>query len=736
MIFYILNSNQEIVETIQSPDTDGLGGITALKAIVDEKLDTYELLEVVVPADADGLEKISENMTLIFEDISGWREYYIYEIEDEDGSSFTTSIRAELGSSELMDDIMEESLRGVSRAPETVLGAILKDTRYSVGHVDSSINTQDFNIDTEYMNILELLNEYAGVFGAELRFSYQVDGNKVINRFVNVYKTYGEYRGKVFEIDRDMTSINRTVNTELIKTTIIPYSQEIEVENEDSNAPKETCRIDITDLEWSKALGDPVNKPKGQNYLVNEEVLNTWGTLNPDGTRRHKKISMEFDLDNAEAIASMAWVQLGRYAQPRVNYEVDGIDLYAMTRDPDLEHEKILLGDTLGVKDHYFAKPVNIQTRLVELERDLFDSRNNQYTFGTSKQLFSANASADKAEEMIKDVEELIKNMEDFQTSVDGSTKVFRGSNTPVDPTEGDLWFRPHPVKQGHTQMLLYTGVSWSIEADSSDLEDASRLKFGIIDGAEINVINLIADNITGGQLKLEDGIEITNKGQKILSVNSAGEVEMNISKMKINAVDLEEQLDKINEKADIEATNAINEQLGGFITKETNDEKLGEITTALNDYLALVDQTRSSVYGLVDDDGNPILDEDGEPIQEGVAKEVEKLLDRAVAIEHELGQLSETWSFDVSQITMAEEGMFVGSRDSDMGILIAPDRIVNGELVKAGIYFMDGGNTIAFISGQMMQINRGIFVQSATIGEHKIETIAGGHTIFSWKPS
>ena len=53
MIFYILNQNQEIVETIQSPETDVIGGITALEGVVFEKLSSYELMELVLPGKAD-----------------------------------------------------------------------------------------------------------------------------------------------------------------------------------------------------------------------------------------------------------------------------------------------------------------------------------------------------------------------------------------------------------------------------------------------------------------------------------------------------------------------------------------------------------------------------------------------------------------------------------------------------------------------------------------------------------
>src|SRR5699024_9450642 len=172
---------------------------------------------------------------------------------------------------------------------------------------------QPLNVDTNYMNVLEALNEYATKYGAESRFRYEVDGNKVVRRYVDAYKQCGEYKGKIFEIDRDMTSVKRTVNTELIKTTIIPYSKELEKEYPEGEEPetKETYRIGIEDIEWKKSNGDPADKPLGQNYLVDPVALERWGKLNSDGTRRHKKIPMEFDFDNAEAIINMAWVQLG-----------------------------------------------------------------------------------------------------------------------------------------------------------------------------------------------------------------------------------------------------------------------------------------------------------------------------------------------------------------------------------------------------------------------------------------
>lgn len=710
MIFYVLNKDDVLVETIQSPDESGVAGITAIQGVVEEKLSTYELIELIIPADSDGLEDIEEEMAVVFKDISGWREYIIYEIEDIDGDSLETSIRAELSSSELIDEVIERDIRGISNNPTRNLEEILDNTRWLAGQVDSSLYSQPFNVDTNYMNVLEALNEYATRYGAEIRFRYEVDGNKVVRRYVDVYKQFGEYKGKIFEIDRDMTSVKRTVNTELIKTTIIPYSKELEKEYPEGEEPetKETYRIGIEDIEWKKSNGDPVDKPLGQNYLVDPLALEKWGKLNADGSRRHKKIPMEFDFDNTEAIISMAWVQLGRYTQPRVYYEVSAIDLYAMTGDEDLKHEQILLGDTGGVKDHYFSNPLEIQTRLVEVKRDLFDPRNNDYVFGDPRTIFSANASVEIAEEVAKDIEDVITRIENAQTSIDGKTKVFRGSEVPVNPEENNIWFRPHPSKQGHTQMMLFNGANWEIHVDSSDLEDAGRLTFGTIDGANINVINLIADNISGGQLKLENGIEITHKGTPILKVNNSGEVEMNISKMTINALDVEEELERYQEEIDKKAsTDTVDEtqtSLNDLETKVAKKEDLGDIINALND---IAEDIKAD-----------------EEVSEEISKKVENILERVPLIEQNLEDRSHQWNFIDSYISLSDDGMLIKDSSGSSGILIN----------EKAIAFIDSNNEpVADITNDRMRINRGIFVDSVRVGQHEEYNMGNGHTITTW---
>lgn len=66
--------------------------------------------------------------------------------------------------------------------------------------------------------------------------------------------------------------------------------------------------------------------------------------------------------------------------------------------------------------------------------------------------------------------------------------------------------------------------------------------------------------------------------------------------------------------------------------------------------------------------------------------------------------------------ITESDEGIYIANGSSSTGILIASDRIS----------FMSNNIEVAYISNQTMQINHGIFVQSATIANFKFEAIPG----------
>lgn len=88
----------------------------------------------------------------------------------------------------------------------------------------------------------------------------------------------------------------------------------------------------------------------------------------------------------------------------------------------------------------------------------------------------------------------------------------------------------------------------------------------------------------------------------------------------------------------------------------------------------------------------------------------------RTALVEMLAGDNKMVTDFINTVITESEEGIYISNKNSKTGILIASDRIS----------FMDNDTEVAYISNQTMQINHGIFVESATIADFKFEKIPG----------
>ncbi|MEB6213505.1 phage tail protein [Enterococcus casseliflavus] len=467
MNFYIQDKLENQVAILSS---DEVGEHTPInQAILEEKVASYEELSISVRADFEDSKYLENGNIIIFKDLKGWREHFIIDVEDIDSeATVSRTATTELSSSELIDEIIEINYQGISSSPENVLHSLLVGTRWSVGMVDESIYNKPFKTNTENMNVLEAIYELADEYSCEPHFSYEVSNGKISARKVNLYKEFGQDSGKRFEADKDITEIKRISNTENIKTAIIPYGAD--KTERDAEADEDTIikGITIEGVEWSVENGDPVDKPLGQKWLGDPRALETWGRVNIDGSKRHRKISMQIDVDTPEQLISMAWVQLNRYVTPSVTYETKAFDLYALTQDEDYLHEAVSLGDKVVVIDKYFSSPITVKTRVVEAKRDLLDPLNNDYTFGVSQPTISTKDSQDAVKDIQNEIGVIKEVLAGTQLNADGKTTTFRGSDTPVGASKGDIWFRPHPTVTGERQMLVFNGTTWDLEIDTS----------------------------------------------------------------------------------------------------------------------------------------------------------------------------------------------------------------------------------------------------------------------------
>lgn len=91
--------------------------------------------------------------------------------------------------------------------------------------------------------------------------------------------------------------------------------------------------------------------------------------------------------------------------------------------------------------------------------------------------------------------------------------------------------------------------------------------------------------------------------------------------------------------------------------------------------------------------------------------QDINSVDDRTTIVEGFYDEMKVKWNFIDESFTFSEEGMFISNKQSKMAIQVTSDKIV----------FWDNNVDVAFITGEVLNIQKGVFLESATIGNHLI---------------
>lgn len=459
----ILNQNEELVTTL-SDSIVASAAAPLIEATCREMLNDLHEITFITTADSEEAAKIKEDYYVVAKVDDTWREFIVDSVKETDDTSLLKEVKASLSSVELADHLLENELVHSSKDARVLLSSMLKGTRWEVGYIDAAIREHSLSKDVRFLTVLEGIYRIVNDFDCDVHFTYEISGNKITKRKVNLYANLGNQSGKRFEIDKDVTSIERLIDTTQIKTAVYP----IKSASNDDKAVVTT----IADVVWSKAKGDPADKPKGQKWVGDPAALANWGRRDKSGNLLHRFKLYEFQEEvSPEEMLKMSWVSLGRYTKPTVTYSMTVADLYSLYGE-DYAHEKIVLGDYCTVIDHYFAVPVTVSERVIEVERNLLNQTDTVVVLGESKADYTSDRTSmsEEANNALTAAKEADKNASIALESADGKNTNYYGSVEASNPKEGDLWFRPDPDDLEEEQMLQYDGFQWILRASTKEL--------------------------------------------------------------------------------------------------------------------------------------------------------------------------------------------------------------------------------------------------------------------------
>ncbi|MGE7637622.1 phage tail spike protein [Peribacillus frigoritolerans] len=163
---------------------------------------------------------------------------------------------------ELNDEIIKD-VRPYNTTLKDAATRALTVTRWKVGEIaELGLNSTNFY----YINVTEAITQVINTWGGELRDRVEINGNKITGRFIDILPRRGADTDKRWVIDKDILKITNKTQS-YPKTALYGRGSSLPTGDDTSETEGFTRKITFSDVVWSKAKGDPVDKPAGQEWV-------------------------------------------------------------------------------------------------------------------------------------------------------------------------------------------------------------------------------------------------------------------------------------------------------------------------------------------------------------------------------------------------------------------------------------------------------------------------------------
>ena len=296
---FVLNTNRQVIDILSNngsnPSAPFFGDTYTSE--LDTGAESYEFTTI---------NNARTNVTLevgnyvLFKYNGKYKLFQIMETTDEhsEGKKFLT-VYAEMAGMELRNDYCEPfTLEGNFI---NLLERILQDTNWRVGTYSESLlyNIQSISY-TEPKNVYSIIQENLATFGGvEIEFRAEFIGNQLAALLIDCYEsgTRGNKKYRRFEYGKDVKGITRERNINDLATAVIGQGNN---------------NLTFKDVEWSKNLGNPCDKPLQQNFVVDIDANDLW---NNGG--KYIKTVHKVDTDNPQTLLQECWDYLQEIKQPK-----------------------------------------------------------------------------------------------------------------------------------------------------------------------------------------------------------------------------------------------------------------------------------------------------------------------------------------------------------------------------------------------------------------------------------
>ena len=365
-----------------------------------------------------------------------------------------------------------KDIRPNDRTAEEMLKMVLEPTRWTLGNVTETSH-QSTNL--YYITYLEALQKIVGLFNIELTFEVTIDpkSNKITRRQVNIYTEQGQRTGKRFEYGSNLLTVQQEQDSQELITALVGRGKgELVSEGHDDTPDGYGRRITFADVVWNKKDGNPVDKPAGQEYLIDPEATALYGFS--DGNPRIGLTVFE-DIEDPVELINATWRALQSLKRPKVSFKADVTDV-----------GQLGLGDTVAIIRHDLK--IEYFTRVYKVKHNLLNENDNQIELGDDFSGHSITSSLIKVDEIANEARETAGHA---AIAANGKNNNYYSSVQPLAPVEGDIWYKD--LGNGETDMYQYHNGGWVFIQSTRDLhvvENQVKEAQQGLDQAKADIIN------------------------------------------------------------------------------------------------------------------------------------------------------------------------------------------------------------------------------------------------------
>ena len=313
------------------------------------------------------MDKGRDDGFVAFEELTGGWGIYRVQTVNASTDSAMAAIYAESIGYDLLTEPYILDKRPTNISAGAALPIILEGTDWEVGQITATGLASTTWYDC---NRLEALNDLAKVWGVRYGFRATVSGHAITHKYVDLISAAPAWRGKRYRAGKDLTITKRNIDNRSLVTAM--YGRGKGEQSGDGYGR----RIKFVDVAWSKADGDPADKPYGQDYVVDADAEAIYGMRYGLATYQ--------DIEDPTELLEATWAQLQTQKAPQLAYELTVADLERM----GYPHEAVRVGDScLIVIDELGIEAI---ATISAIDRDYINPSATKVTFGQPSGKLSA----------------------------------------------------------------------------------------------------------------------------------------------------------------------------------------------------------------------------------------------------------------------------------------------------------------------------------------------------------